>query len=210
MFRDQVDPKEVHKEIAFGGDPITLITLANDVTFRMARDGEDKYDELSPGDPFNLLLIGDQGVTTNLGVGQVVAHWKLPFNEIPDEILCGEEFFPECFYRNRPGFRVRERMKKNLSHLYRSFEPKKELHAIVFAYPDEITEKIVENFPVPPVFISNPDLFVREYLSESFLQREGETPEEWISRGSNLHEDKTLADVFFGFKNSYKALKGRI
>jgi hypothetical protein len=214
MFKDQIDPTDVHKEIVFWGDPIVMTELGNVVTMRMARDGEDKYDELNSGDLFNL-LIGDQQVRMNLGIGQVVAHWKLPFNEIPDEILCGEEFSREYLY---PEFRVREGMKEILRNIYGRFDPKKEFHSIIYVYPDEIFEKIVENFDVNPELSGNPDLFVREFLLESYLQQEGETPEEWINRktetqwvgrGSNLHEEKTLADVFFGFNDSYKALKSR-
>jgi len=204
MYKDQVDPMEPDKEIVFRGDPIILTELGNVVTVRKAQGGDDKYDEYKAGDLFKLLLESERQ-RANLGTGQVAAHWKLPFNEIPDEILCGEEFPQGCLH---PRFRVREEMRAILTYIYGEFEEDSLFHAIVYVYPDEIFEKIAENFNINSYsFRPNPDLFVREFLRQTYLQREGETPEEWMNRKAEGYDKKNLADVFFGFNNSYKALK---
>jgi hypothetical protein len=72
-------------------------------------------------------------------------------------------------------------------------------------YPDEIYERILDNFDIYPHFFKNPDLFFKEYLSEEYIQKEGESPEEWVSREcSGYYHIKDLGELFFGLNNSYR------
>jgi hypothetical protein len=204
MHKDHTDPVESNKEIAFWGDPVELTRFGNAVTMRKGYEGGDKYDSLKAGDEFDY-IVEFEGKRANLGKGVVVAHWKLPFKDVPTEIICGEEFPREFLY---PQFRVREEMQSVLQDIYGEFNDSTLSHPFVFVYPDEIYEKIVENFDIDPRFFRNPDLFFSEFLREEYLQREGESPEEWIRREcKGIHGVKTLADLFFGKNASYRALK---
>lgn len=203
MNKDQLDPIENQKEIAFWGDPRLLTQYGNVVTIRKAKDGYDKYDRLEPGDEFDY-IVGFNGRTANLGKGKVVAHWELPFKDIPTEIICGEDF-PEEYLS--PVFRVRETMRDELKNIYGEFNVDTLSHVFVFVYPDEIYENIMDNFNFRN-FHQNHDLFFKEFLLEEYIQRDGETPEEWMAREcENSYDSNNLADLFFGLNDSYRALK---
>jgi hypothetical protein len=203
MNLDQADPVESPKEIAFWGNPVELTQYGNAVTIRKGFEEGDKYDRLQPGHEFDY-IVQDGGIKANLGKGQVVAHWKMPFEALPTEIICGEEF-PDVFLY--PKFRVREGMKEVLRDIYREFDDDTLSHAFVFVYPDEIYENIMGSFNLRH-FHQNHDIFFREFLRDEYIQRDGESPEEWLKREcSGYHGIKNLGDLFFGNNNSYKTYK---
>jgi hypothetical protein len=199
MKLEQVDPTESLKEIAFWGNPVELTQYGNAVTIRKGFEGGDKYDRLQPGDEFDY-IIQDGGIKANLGKGLVVAHWKMSYRDIPTEIICGEEFPKEVLY---PRFRVRDEMLDVLRNIYGDYNEDTLSHVFVFVYPDEIYENIIDNFDLR-YFHQNHDLFFREFLHDEYIQREGETPEEWLKREcSGFYGIKNLGDLFFGINNSY-------
>lgn len=203
MKLDQVDPIDRPKELTFWGDPRELTQYGNTVTFRKGFEEGDKYDRLEPGDEIDY-IVQYKGRKANLGKGRVVAHWKIPFKAVPTEIICGEEFPSEFLY---PWFRVREQMLNVLKNIYGEFDEDTLAHVFVFVYPDDIYENIKREFNLSN-FHQNHDLFFEEFLSEDYIQREGETPEEWLNRECNDHYGiNNLGKLFFGNNNSYRALK---
>jgi hypothetical protein len=140
------------KEMAFY-DRQDLVFGEKRVTLRLAREGEDKYNEFKTGNTF-LLNCED-----SIQEGSILADWVVPFKDVPTEYLLAEGYKIEMDpFQDSPAmidYLFKLIAKKDLERYY-EIDENTLLHVIVYT----------------PLVNDNPDLF----------KLPNETPFEWARR----------------------------
>lgn len=209
---DFYNKNEWDKQLVFQSDPEQLVSYPNLSTIRLAYENpeSDPYENLNSKDEFDF-IIKNRNRFYDLGKGTVIAHWKLPFREIPTELICAQEF-----QNAKINTDFHNQMKMTLKRIYsrgeRKFVSNNQLfHVILFAYPDNILSTLLDYGLIDESVASQEEMLgniiYMDDCWEEIFQQENESSNSWINRRleSNYYKS-TIPDILFTSK-SYKLLK---